>query len=321
MHIRDRAWPYAGLANIRPKWQRRFGNRHGEHYSSKGIGLRVWVLLILSAAATAYFVWQKRPLPAATTITAPAAAGAPAKLDTPAALPLPGEKPGSRELIARAQLANELLYTDLQSFVCNEQIQRYKGTLEGDKAHQIDIVTSKVSFENGIEHYSEIRQNNHQRAAMSNLPGAWSEGEFGTLLRQTRALLSSQTAALKGQQEIEGTAAAEYSILVPEAESPWNLVIGSHSYTIPFETDVWISKDSGQILKIERDSTQMPPETGIAELRWSVILQPTPLEQKTWLLPRSGVYEVRYAASDRREWNVMNFTGYRRYGAQTILHF
>lgn len=260
-------------------------------------------MLILSGAATTYFVWQHRPWTPATTTTAPAAAGALKKLDTPPPLPQSTEKPGSRELIARAELANELLYTDLQSFVCDEQIERYKGTLEGDRSRQIDTVTSKVSFENGVEHYSDVKQNNRERPAMSSLPGAWSEGEFGTLLRQTRALLGSQSAVLKGQMEMEGTPAAEYAIEVPESESPWNLVIGGRSYTIPFETDVWISKTSGQILKIERHSTQMAPATGIAELRWAVNLQPTPLDQKTWLLPRSGIYEVKYAASNRRDWN------------------
>ena len=321
MHIREREWPfYAALGNMRPRWRRRSTGKNGDQRPRKRVGLPVWILLILSAASTAYFVWQRRPIPPATTITAPAAAGAPAKLDTPGPLPLPAATPGN-ELIARAQLANELLYTDLQSFVCDEQIQRYKGTLEGDKAHQIDIVTSKVSFENGVERYSDIKQNNHERAALSKLAGAWSEGEFGTLLRQTRAILGSQAAILKEQTVVDGKPAAEYSIQVPQAESPWQLVISSHSYTIPFETDVWISKDTGQILKIERDSKEMPPETGIAELRWSVTLQPTQLEAKTWLLPKSGMYEVRYTGSNRREWNVMNFSDYRRYGAQTILHF
>jgi hypothetical protein len=250
----------------------------------------------------------------------PSAVHVPAKLDTSVPLVLPTEKPGG-ELIARAELENELVYTDLKSFVCNEQIQRYKGTLDGDRVHQIDTVTSKVSFENGVERYSDIRQNNHQRAAMSSLPGAWSEGEFGTLLRQTRALLGTATATLKEQSDLDGTPAAEYAIQVSEADSPWNLVIASHNYSIPFETDVWISKTTGQILKIERVSSEMPPETGISELRWSVNLEPIQVDEKTWLLPRTGSYVVTYMNLNRKEWNVMNFSGYRRYGAQTILHF
>lgn len=257
----------------------------------------------------------------ATSITAPAVAHAPAKAETPLPVPVPGSTDGSRELLARAQLSNELLYTDLESFVCNEHIDRFKGSVDGDKVHQLDTVTSKVSFENGVEHYSDIRQNNRPRAALSNLPGAWSEGEFGTLLRQTRALLGTQTASRKEETTLDGTPAAVYSVQVSEADSPWDLVISSHDYRIPFETLVWVAKDSGRILKIERTSTEMPPDTGIAQLQWGVTLEPVRLDQKTWLLPKTGEYQVTYTRSNRKEWNVMNFSDYQRYGAQTILRF
>ncbi len=257
----------------------------------------------------------------ATPLSAPAAAHAPARADSPLPMALPGQAAGSRELLARAQLENELLYTDLQSFVCNEHIDRFKGSVEGDKTHQVDTVTSKVSFENGVEHYSDIRQNNRERAALSNLPGAWSEGEFGTLLRQTRALLGTQTALFKQETDLAGTPAAIYSIQIAEADSPWNLVISSHNYRIAFETLVWVSKASGRILKIERTSSQMPPETGIAQLRWGVTLEPVQLEERAWLLPKTGEYEVTYTRSNRKEWNVMNFSDYQRYGARTVLRF
>lgn len=322
MHIRGREWPlYSGMAAMRSKWRKGSRSKHSDQHPPKRTNLHIWLLLIFSGASAAYFLWERRPLLQPTSTTAPAAAHAPARLDTSVPLTLPSDTSGSHELIARAELENELVYTDLQSFVCDEQIQRYKGTLDGDKVHRIDTVTSKVSFENGVEHYSDIRENNHQRAALSSLPGAWSEGEFGTLLRQTRALLGTRTAILKQQADLDGTPAAEYAIEVPEADSPWNLVIGAHNYTIPFETDVWISKATGQMLKIERISSEMPPETGISELRWSVSLQPIQIDGKTWLLPTTGSYEVTYTNLNRKEWNVMNFSDYRRYGAQTILHF
>jgi hypothetical protein len=244
-----------------------------------------------------------------------------ARLDISGPLSLPVQTADRQELNAGAQLEKELVYTDLQSFSCHEEMQRFEGTAEGEQSRQIDTVTSKVSFENGSEHYSDIRQDRRARSAISSLPGAWSQGEFGTLLRQTRALLGTKPITLEREGNLNGTPAAEYVIRVAQAESPWSLTMGARQYTIPFDTRVWVSKARGQMLSIERTSTGMPPDTGISRLRWAVNLEPTRLESSTWLLPKSGWYEVRYANSDRKDWNLLSFSEYHQYGAQGTLHF
>lgn len=234
-------------------------------------------------------------------------------LATPAAPPV--------ERLARIRLANELLYSDLQNFVCNERMDRYKGPLNGAEERRIDTITSKVSFENGVEHYTDIRQNERLRSGITSLSGAWSEGEFGTLLRQTQLLLESQAVLFRMNTEINGTPATLYRFEVSEQDSPWELEIESKTYHVPFRADVWVSLSTGQIVKIERTSTAIPLETGISELRWSVSLETVELNGRNWLLPNTGEYEVLYEESHRREWNVLSFTGYHRYGSQVALSF
>jgi hypothetical protein len=223
--------------------------------------------------------------------------------------------------LAQVRLANELLYSDLQSFVCNERIDRYRGALGGVEGRRIDTVLTKVSFENGVEHYTDIRQNNRSLARISSISGAWSEGEFGTLLRQTQALLGSQLVLFQATTELNGVAAILYRFEVSEQDSPWDLEVEVSHYHLPFRTDVWVSQSSGQILKIERISTAIPSETRISEVRWSVSLDMVELNGKNWLLPSAGEYEVRYEESNRREWNLMSFSDYRRYGSEVALRF
>lgn len=283
--------------------------------------LQVSVLVAALLCGSAYYLGERHAGltrsagtgPLVHTVTKLAAPGIPIAPDLKSG-------PGA-DLLARAQLENELLYTDLQSFVCDEQINRFKGRLSGETQRKIDTVTARVSFENGVEHYTDIRENSKQRAQMSSIPGAWSEGEFGTLLRQTHALLGTQPVALKGETTFEGKPAAIYTIDVPAADSPWDLIISGRSYKIPFHTDVWVSRATGKILKIQRTSDSIPPGMGISELRWSVTLDPVELDGKTWLLPKSGEYEVQYADAGRREWNVMTFSDYQRYGSRVVLHF
>jgi hypothetical protein len=229
-----------------------------------------------------------------------------------------GENPA---LLSRVRLASDQMYTDLQSFVCAEQITRFRGSAAGGDARPIDTISARVSFENGSEHYTEIAQNNHARPAISSIGGAWSEGEFGTLLRQTQILLDTQPVVFGTYEDVGNTPAASYSFDVSEEDSPWDLDIKSREYRIPFRTQVWVSTSTGEILKIERTSTSVPAGMGISELRWSVTLERVDLNGKTWLLPKTGEYDVLYEKTGRREWNLMNFSGYHRYGSEVALRF
>ncbi len=232
-----------------------------------------------------------------------------------------GVNPGQNDLFTRARLSNELLYTDLQSFVCNEHMDRYKSRSSGADPRQIDTVNTQVSFENGVENYSDIHQNDRLRPSLSTLPGAWSEGEFGTLLRQTRALLSSQPVSIQDNSELSGVPASVYTFDVSGAESPWDLAVGTQQYRIPFRTNVWVAKSSGQMLKISRTTTAIPTQSGISQIQWGVVLKPIDLDGKTWLLPSSGEYSVAYQNSDHREWNTISFTDYRHYASRSVIHF
>lgn len=310
----------AGWVHLRPRLRRPQGTRGPGGRNRK---LPIAVAIIGTVATGGYIAWQ-RHIDETNPLHIGVGPHIIAKSESPNIVPLPGTDtaptPG-RDLLARAQLENELLYTDLQSFVCNESIQRYRGPLDSDTGRPVDTVTAKVSFEDGVERYSDIFQNRRARPSLSSIPGAWSEGEFGTLLRQTHALLGTQTVKLKGDSTMDDQAAAIYTIDVDAQDSPWSLMISGRPYKIPFRTDVWVSRETGRILQIERTSTSIPPGMGISELRWSVKLDPVQLSDKTWLLPKSGEYEVQYADSKRREWNVMTFSDYQRYGSRVILHF
>lgn len=232
-----------------------------------------------------------------------------------------GDFERSRSILAKARDTNDEIYANLHSFVCDEDIQRFKGSLRAERGKQIDTVFAKVSFENGTERYSDIRQNETMRPSMSSIAGAWSEGEFGTLLRQTQILLNTQEPVFEKFADLDGKATAVYEVEVDQNNSPWDLEVKSRHYTVPFRTTVWVSQAGGEILKIERTSMGIPSQVGISEIRWNVTLKEVDLNGKTWLLPSAGEYAVSYEASNHREWNVMNFSNYRRYGSEVAIRF
>jgi hypothetical protein len=249
---------------------------------------------------------------------------APAEIPLTNSVSVASRQPLARNDVAilnRARDANEELYAQLQSFVCHEEIQRFRGSPDGRTSRSLDTITANVSFENGVEHYSDVRQNNHLRPSMAQLAGAWSEGEFGTLLLQSQKLLLGETAQFQAFDSVDGTEAAIYRFQVGEQDSPWDFQVGGQHYHLAFQTDVWISTASGEILKIARLSRHIPGEIRISEVGWTVTLQTVDLNGKQWLLPKSSSYSVLYGQSNRREWNNMSFSAYKRYGSEVALRF
>jgi hypothetical protein len=234
---------------------------------------------------------------------------------------LSAELTAQNELLEKSRLANDDLYANLKSFVCQEEIQRFKGDMRGSKPRPIDRVSANLSFENGVERYYDVRQNTRSLQSISALSGAWSEGEFGTLLQQTAQLLASQSVTFVDATTLAGNAAAIYRFNVAENESPWDLEVGSKHYRIPFTTDVWIAAATGEILKIARKSSSIPEETRISEIDWDVTLDAVDLNGTKWRLPTAAAYSVSYLESKRREWNQMSFSGYRRYSSESFLRF
>jgi hypothetical protein len=159
------------------------------------------------------------------------------------------------------------------------------------------------------------------RPGFSSLTGAWSEGEYGTLLLQTQQLLTTQEVEFETFAKLKGEPAAIFTFDVNSEDSPWDLTVGTRHYRLAFTTDVWISVRSGEILKIDRTSLGIPPEAHISEIQWGITLERVVLNDKPWLLPSSGTYSVFYNESRRREWNLINFSNYQRYGAETALKF
>jgi len=225
------------------------------------------------------------------------------------------------QILEHARAANVEVYDSLQSFVCNEEINRFWGSLNGQTAQPLDTVTAKLSFERGVEQYTNVKQDNIPRNGMSSVPGAWSEGEFGTLLLQTQRLLTTQKVDFESFADLKGEQTARYHFDVSAEDSPWDLSASGRHYSLPFRTSVWISVNTGEILKIERATTAIAPETHISQIQWGITLEHFGINGRTWLLPATGSYAVLYNESRHREWNQMSFTGYQRYGAEASLKF
>jgi hypothetical protein len=224
-------------------------------------------------------------------------------------------------LLERVRQSAKAAYSDLKNFVCREEITRFRGNARKPQGQQVDVITSVVSYDRSGEHYSEIYQNNKPLPQIRGLSGAWSEGEYGTLLGETIKALQSKPVRFSSYAVLDGKTAAVYTFDYSPEDSPWEIQILGNHYSIPFRGQVWASPETGDILQIDRIAEEAPLRTGISGVNWSVSFGVRQMEGRSFRLPLKGIYSVSYNESGRHEWNVMAFSEYKRYGSEVVVHF
>ena len=225
------------------------------------------------------------------------------------------------DLLDRIIVSASQIYEDLKNFVCREDIERYKGNSRNPAGRKIDVITSTVSYDRDAEHYTDIYQNNKPLNQIRGLSGAWSEGEYGTLLGETLKALRSRKIVSTASAQLEGAPAVVYSFNYSADESPWEIEVSGHHYFLPFRGQVWASPQTGAVLRVDRIATDVPQQTGIAGVNWSISFGAQTADKRPFWLPTKAVYSVSYLDGGRHEWNLIAFSGYRRYGSDVVVRF
>ena len=165
-------------------------------------------------------------------------------------------------VIARAAEAAESFTETLPNYVCQQFTSRYQNQSHVTSWQAIDVVSAEVVYENGRESYRNLKINDKPvKKGMEELSGAWSTGEFGTLLRDI--FFSSETAAefhFRKDSTVAGMAAALYDFKVEHENSHWHVQVASQSVFPAYKGSVWIDKKNGRVLRIEMQARNVPSE-------------------------------------------------------------
>ena len=199
-------------------------------------------------------------------------------------------------------------------------MERFRAAHGESVGKPIDIITSNVSFENGRERYTEILQNNKERKSIASISGAWSEGEYATFLNETRKVLDSGVLKLQSVTSLNGEPAGLFSFEFDQANSPWDLQIGSKHYPVGFLFEMWVSLNRRHPSHIAIVHQHLASKL-IAEIDWLVDFGAFDVDGKTFMLPKDGVYSVTYLTSPKHEWNVLTFSDYHRFSSEVAIHF
>ena len=208
----------------------------------------------------------------------------------------------------------------ITNLVCHEQIARY--ARKGNSISQLDTLDVNVEVLNGTERYSRIRRKEKTFSDMREVPGTWSVGEMATLLSATRDAIGLGDIRV-GQDELEHWGRSLLMMFkYPASSRRWYLRANSRVNWLPFEGRVWTSPLTGEILRVTWVANDLPADSGVAQVLWTVDFSPVNLSSLMVTVPQKALYQVTYKnRADHVDWNVTSFSEYRRYYSDSAIHF
>jgi hypothetical protein len=224
--------------------------------------------------------------------------------------------------IAKAREVASTFVEGLPNYVCQEMTTRYASETRVPSWNVIDIVSAEVVYENGKESYRNLMINNKPTKKPPEESGAWSTGEFGTIL--ANLFSPGADAAFKYAQDdtIAHIASSVYDFQVIRQRSSWKIWVPGQYILPAFKGSVWIDKQSGHTLRIEMQAKDIPEEFPRISVETAVdfdyITLGTP---EKFLLPVHAEVLSCSRGSNECERNVIEFRNYHKFTGESVIKF
>ena len=238
--------------------------------------------------------------------------------DTPIPPPPVGDP-----LIRKAADAAMDFTESLPDYVCQEMMARYQSMATPANWQALDIVGAAVVYQQGKEDYRDVTINGKAiKKNIEQLDGAWSTGEFGTILID---LFSPATAAdfrYSRDSRSGGVSAKVYDFSVVRERSHWQISMASQTYDPPYKGSVWIDPATARVLRIEMQAYGFPDAFPTDHVESATDYQYTRLgDAKQYLLPVHAENLSCQRGSNFCSRNVIDFRNYHKYTGESTITF
>jgi hypothetical protein len=236
---------------------------------------------------------------------------------------IPGPKRFDDPLIRKAADAALDFTETLPSYVCQEMMSRFQSESHPVNWQALDVVTANVVYENGKEDYRDLAINGKPvKKGMEDLSGAWSTGEFGTVLID---LFSPATAAdfhYRRESRTAGVLAKLYDFDVAREHSHWTIHMASQTYAPAYKGSVWIDPQTSRVLRIEMQAYGFPDTFPTDHVESATDYQYVRLgDARQYLLPVHAETLSCQRGSNYCSKNSIDFRNYHKYTGESSITF
>ncbi|HLI82982.1 MAG TPA: hypothetical protein VKV17_03640 [Bryobacteraceae bacterium] len=226
-------------------------------------------------------------------------------------------------LLTRARQAVFELTEALPDFVCRETVSRYRASSLFSEWLPLDRLAADVIFENGKERYQKLSINGkpvHRR--IDQLSGAWSTGEFGSVLLQ---LFSPVTAAefRPAPDEVPRTLSeiGTYGFEVSPSASQWMISVDSRVIVPPYKGSIQINLQTAGVSRLEMRAEDLPSTFPAYLVESAIDYQPVTIGGKVFLLPARSEMVMCFRDKSLCVRNTIAFTDYHKFASESRLYF
>jgi hypothetical protein len=227
-------------------------------------------------------------------------------------------------LIRKATDAALTFTETLPDYVVQEQITRYQSESRPPNFQPVDTVSCNLVYKDGKEDYRDLTINGKpfKGKNMEETGGAWSTGEFGTVLID---LFSPATAAdfhYRRESRIAGVNAKVYDFEVERERSHWQIKIASQTYMPRYTGTVWVDPSTARVLRIEMQAHGFPEAFPADTAESAVDYQYVRLgDAKQYLLPvHAEILSCLRGTSDCSR-NAIDFRNYHKFAGESTITF
>ena len=225
-------------------------------------------------------------------------------------------------VIEEARAKAEAFTSNLPNFICRQMVARYESNEKPANWVAIDIVEAEVAYEDGMESYESIKVNGKllKKQAMSELDGgAWSMGEFGTVLRNIFEPWSLTEFKYRKSETMNRIRSKVYWFHVEQSRSNWEARMAGQSYLPEYRGALWIDEETSRVHRIEMEAVNLPISFPVDTLEMNIDYDMVRIAGQEYLLPVHSENLACFRGDLRCTWNKIDFRNYRRFSAKSTL--
>jgi hypothetical protein len=232
--------------------------------------------------------------------------------------------PGHDDPLIRRAADTALEFTEtLPSYVCTEMIARYYSDTNPANFHPMDVMSVDVVYENGREDYRNLQINGKPtKKKMEESGGAWSTGEFGTVLINLFNPATGAKFHFRRDSRAGNVLAKMYDFEVAKENSHWEVGAGSQKYLPAYSGSIWIDPKTARVLRIEMEGKGFPSDFPLDHVESATDYANVRLgDLKEHLLPVHSEILSCERGSNNCSRNVIDFRNYHKYSGESTITF
>jgi hypothetical protein len=225
------------------------------------------------------------------------------------------------QIIERAREIALLYTANLPNFISTETIRR-SGLSKGSQTWKpLDTLTVDVAFSDKGERYNMLAINGKPtKKTFSQVGGAKSDGEFGTILRWIFRTESATKFHWERSEELRGRPMYVFSYDIEQNHSVY--IVGTNQLRMitAFGGLVYVDRETSQVMRITHAPSGIPAYWPLVTVSGDLDYGFAEISGHKFLLPLHA--EQTFAMRDGRQArNTMDFDNYRKFTAEATLKF